>query len=528
MVDGMMLIGGRQVRGSGEEVRAFNPATGDVLDPPFFGASSDELDSACQLAWDGFDEFRMAAPEKRARLLEQIADNILDVGDELIDRAVAETGLAAARLEGERARTVTQLRLFAKVVADGRFLNLRIDPALPDREPMPRPDLRSRMIPLGPVAVFGASNFPLAFSVAGGDTASALAAGCPVIVKGHSAHPGTSELVGKAVQRAVRNIGLPKGVFSLIFDSGYEIGQALVDDRRVKAVAFTGSRRGGLALMSIAQQREEPIPMYAEMSSINPVILFPGAAAERSAEIAQQFVASVLMGAGQFCTSPGLVIAIEGDGLDRFIEAASHAMTEAGAATMLTPGIHSAYEAGIAALGGHASVQTVARGKTGGTYQCVAGLFATTAKAFLADQKLAEEIFGSSSLVVRCSDEAELAEVVESLEGQLTAALQITRSDHDYARRLLPVLERKVGRILVNGFGTGVEVAHAMVHGGPFPSTSDSRWTSVGTMAINRFLRPICYQDVPDDLLPLELSDNSPYTYEKLVAGRRAPDTGSS
>jgi 2,5-dioxopentanoate dehydrogenase len=522
VIDGHMFIGSRAVKGTVGEVRAVNPETGETLDPAYGGATREQLDLACRLAAEAFDLYRCADPEVRARFLETIAQNILDLGDELVERTVAESGLPRLRIEGERLRTVGQLRLFAQVVREGRYLDARIDPALPDRKPMPRVDLRSRMIPLGPVAVFGASNFPLAFSVAGGDTASALAAGCPVVAKAHPAHPGTSELVGRAIREAVQASGLPEGVFSLVFDSGYEIGQALVADPRIKAVGFTGSRRGGLALMKIAQERPEPIPVYAEMSSINPVILFAGALEERGPQIAQAFVNSLMMGAGQFCTSPGLILAMEGDGLDRFTRSAGDALAEAAAGTMLTPGIHQAYCAGVEALARHERVETIARGKAGHNYQGQAGLFSTSADAFMADRHLREEVFGSSSLIVRCPNEPALAQVVESLEGQLTAALHIAESDHDDARKLLPVLERKVGRILVNGFGTGVEVTHAMVHGGPFPSTSDGRSTSVGTMAIDRFLRPVAYQDLPDSLLPEELRDSNPLGIDRLVDGKPA------
>ncbi|MDP9423584.1 MAG: aldehyde dehydrogenase (NADP(+)) [Pseudomonadota bacterium] len=503
----------------GAEVRAFNPATGELMQPAFPAASQKELDGACRLAWEAFDLYRALQPERRAGFLEAIADNILGLGDELVERVMAETGLPRPRVEGERGRTVGQLRLFAQVVREGRYLDLRIDPALPDRTPAPRPDLRLRKIPLGPVAVFGASNFPLAFSVAGGDTASALAAGCPVVVKAHPAHPGTSALVGGAIREAVQQCELPEGVFSLLFDDGYEIGQALVADPRIKAVGFTGSRRGGLALVKIAQQRAEPIPVYAEMSSINPVLLFPGALAERGEAIAQNFVGSMLMGAGQFCTSPGLLFAIEGEGLSQFVEAAGRAVANAAAATMLTPAIHQAYEAGVAVWANHPQVRTEARSQPGEQYQCAAGLFSTSAKAFLEDRELWEEVFGSSALLVRCSDRAELARVLDNLEGQLTASLHITATDHDEVRGLLPLIEHKVGRIIVNGFGTGVEVAPAMVHGGPFPATSDNRSTSVGTMAIDRFLRPVCYQDVPDDLLPAELRQSNPLGYDRLVDG---------
>lgn len=501
-------------------LRGFNPATGEPLEPVFPSASPRELDEACRLAWEAFDPYRALEPGRRASFLEAIADNIVELGDELIERVMAETGLPRPRVEGERGRTVGQLRLFAQLVREGRYLDLRIDPALPHRTPAPRPDLRLRKIPVGPVAVFGASNFPLAFSVAGGDTASALAAGCPVIVKAHPAHPGTSDLVGRAIRKAVQDCQLPEGVFSLLFDSGLEIGQGLVADPRIKAVGFTGSRRGGLALVKIAQERAEPIPVYAEMSSINPVILFRGALNERAPAIAKAFVGSLLMGAGQFCTSPGLILAEEGEGLDTFLSAAAEALQEAAASTMLTPGIHKSYCEGVEALAGHNRVETIARGKPGSTYQGQAALFATTSEAFLDDRALQEEVFGSSSLVIRCPDGDALTAVIESLEGQLTAAMHISPEDHDQARGLMPLLEKKVGRILANGFGTGVEVSHAMVHGGPYPSTSDGRSTSVGTMAIGRFLRPVCYQDIPDALLPDDVRESNPRGVDRLIDGK--------
>jgi NADP-dependent aldehyde dehydrogenase len=515
-----MFIGRRAVQGCEGEIRAVDPATGETLKPAYRGASRADLDEACRLADEAFDDFRGADPELRARLLETIAENILELGDTLVERVMAESGLPRGRVEGERGRTLGQLRLFAETVREGRYLGVRIDPAIPDRQPLPRPDIRSRRIPIGPVAIFGASNFPLAFSVAGGDTAAALAAGCPVVAKAHPAHPGTSELVGRAIRDAVEALGLPEGTFSLLFDSGLEIGQALVADFRIKAVGFTGSRRGGVALMKIAAGRPEPIPVFAEMSSINPVILFRGALEERAPGIARAFVASLTMGAGQFCTNPGLILAEDGEGLNHFAAAAAEALAEAPAATMLTPGIHRAYCAGVEALAAHPEVETLARGRAGHKHQGQAGLFATSAEAFVADPQLREEVFGSSSLIVRCADAASLARVLGALEGQLTASLHIAESDHEDARRLIPMLEKKVGRILVNGFGTGVEVSHAMVHGGPFPATSDGRSTSVGTMAIERFLRPVAYQDLPDALLPDDLRDSNPCGLGRPVDGR--------
>ncbi|QYF85934.1 aldehyde dehydrogenase (NADP(+)) [Brevundimonas sp. PAMC22021] len=521
---GNLLVGGSDVRGSNGEIRAVDPSTGETLEPVFGGASLADLDRACDSADSAFDAYRLAPLETRARFLERIADNIMGLGDALIARAMRESGLPRARLEGERGRTCGQLRLFASVVRDGAFLGARIDPAMPDRQPLPRVDLRLQHVPLGPVAVFGASNFPLAFSVAGGDAASALAAGCPVIAKAHSAHPGVSEMVGRAVQEAVTECGLPEGVFSMLFDAGLDIGQGLVADRRIKAVGFTGSRAGGTALMRIAHARAEPIPVYAEMSSINPVILFPHALAARPEATAQAFVASLSLGAGQFCTNPGLVLAVDGPELDAFVEAAASALSAMPAAVMLTPGIHKAYQAGVAAIASHEAVRTVARGgePDGPGARGQAALFETSGDAFIDNPELQDEIFGAASLVVRCRDFHQVRAILEAMEGQLTAAIHIVEADHAEARAVLPVLERKVGRILVNGFGTGVEVAHAMVHGGPYPSTSDGRSTSVGSLAITRFLRPVSYQDLPQELLPEVLRDANPLQVPRLIDGAPA------
>lgn len=502
---GCNLIGAAVERGRGRTFHAVEAATGLPLEPAFACADAEALDRACALADAAFDAYRNIGAPARAAFLEKIGDEIIAIGDELIVRAMAETGLPRPRLEGERARTINQLRLFATVIRDGAYLDLRIEPAQPERKPLPRVDLRLRNVPLGPVAVFGASNFPLAFSVAGGDTASALAAGCPVVVKAHSAHPGTSELVGRAVRRAVAACGLPEGVFSMLFGDGREIGQGLVHDPRITAVGFTGSRAGGLALLATAQARPVPIPVYAEMSSINPVILLPHALAARGAEIARAFVAALTLGAGQFCTNPGLILAVEGAALDAFLAALPPELAKSPAATMLSPAIREAYLAGVERLANHPQAALIARGTAGTALQASAAVFSVSAAAFLADPIFREEVFGASSLVVRCRDLAEIRAVLESLEGQLTAALHLDPPDHDAAHTLLPLLERKAGRLLVNGFGTGVEVGHAMVHGGPFPATSDARTTSVGSLAIARFLRPVSYQDIPEALLPPEL-----------------------
>nr|WP_294503046.1 aldehyde dehydrogenase (NADP(+)) [uncultured Rhodopila sp.] len=510
-ISGNSLIGAAAVAGRQTPAWAINPASGNRLDPPFGGVGEPEVERACALARAAFDTFRDTDPEMRARFLETVASRILDIGEELVERAVAETGLPRGRIEGERARTVGQLRLFANVVREGGWLDARIDPAMPDRKPLPRSDLRLRLVPLGPVAVFGASNFPLAFSVAGGDTASAFAAGCPVVVKAHLAHPGTAELVGRAVQAAVAECGLPEGVFSLLFGPGAIVGAGLVADRRIKAVGFTGSRAGGLALMRIARDRPEPIPVYAEMSSINPVILLPAALAARAADIGSGFVASLTMGAGQFCTNPGLVLALDGAGMDQFTAAAEHAIRAAPAAPMLTPGIAEAYRAGVERLTRNDNVSMLAQGQEGrGEHWGRPALFATTADRFLSDESLQEEIFGASALLIRCRDLTAMRDLMEHLEGQLTITLQMEDADLDAARMLMPTLEGKAGRLLVNGWPTGVEVTHAMVHGGPFPATSDGRSTSVGTMAIRRFLRPVCYQDFPQLLLPKALQDGNP------------------
>lgn len=488
-------------------IRGVRADTGELIEPPYPAADLADLNQACAAAAAAFDIYRATPDEARADFLEAIGAEIAALGDALIELAMVETGLPRARLQGERSRTISQLGLFAKMLREGEHRGLRIEPGQPDRHPAPRPDLRLRNIPIGPVAVFGASNFPLAFSVAGGDTASALAAGCPVIVKAHSAHPGVSALVGQAVERAVATCGLPQGVFALLFDANRSIGQALVADPRIKAAGFTGSRSGGQALMDIAARRNEPIPVFAEMSSINPVLLLPSALTERGANIGTAFVASMTLGAGQFCTSPGLLLAIEGDGLQAFIDSARTALATAPAQTMLTPSIHAAFTRQVHGLTIHPQVQLLGRGEEGGPLQGQAALFECSGASYLAHAELGEEVFGSSSLLVRCSDQTQLIQILENLEGQLTASMHVSEADYPLANKLMPILERKAGRILANGFGTGVEVSPAMVHGGPFPSTADGRSTSVGSLAITRFQRPVCYQDLPAALLPSALRD---------------------
>ncbi|GFG52411.1 aldehyde dehydrogenase (NADP(+)) [Mycolicibacterium agri] len=520
---GQMLIAGELVRGSGKEIRAFDPTAGHELEPAYPYGDASHVDAACAAAAAAFADYRATTSEQRARFLEAIADNIDAATDAIAARAVAESGLPQARLTGEVARTTGQLRLFADVLREGSWNGARIDPALPDRKPLPRPDIRQRSIPVGPVAVFGASNFPLAFSVAGGDTASALAAGCPVVVKAHDAHPGTSELVGRAIADAVAAADLPAGTFSLLYGYGPDLGVTLVTDPRIKAVGFTGSRSGGRALVAAAASRPEPIPVYAEMSSINPVFLLDGALESRGADLGRAFVNSLTLGSGQFCTNPGLVIAVDGPGLESFIAAARDAIAQTDATPMLTPAIAHAYAEGVKKF--EADAELIVRGKESDSETtCRAALFATDVDHFLKSEALQSEVFGSSSLVVRCTNTAEMRAVADNIEGQLTASIHADESDYDEARQLLPLLELKAGRIIFDGWPTGVEVCHAMVHGGPSPATSDSRTTSVGARAIERFLRPVCYQNAPKSLLPSAIADGNPEHLWRRIDGRLQQD----
>ncbi|MEQ3555030.1 aldehyde dehydrogenase (NADP(+)) [Pseudonocardia nematodicida] len=521
---GEMLLGAARVTGRAGTLTARDPRTGADLAPTYGLGDRADVERAAALAAEAFGAFRETAPAERAAFLDTIAANIDGITEALVERVGAETGLPEPRIRGEIARTTGQLRLFATVVRDGRWAGVRFDTPLPDRSPLPRPDVRQRMVPVGPVAVFGASNFPLAFSVAGGDTASALAAGCPVVVKAHGAHPGTSELVGVAIARAVAAHDLPEGVFSMVYGAGREVGTALVADPRIAAVGFTGSRGGGTALMATAAARPAPIPVYAEMSSINPVLLLPGALRGGAERLGEAFAGSLTTGVGQLCTNPGLVIGVDGPDLDRFVDAAADAVTASAAAPMLTTGICDAYVTGSAALRAHPEVTEVAGGRADDAIASpgVAHLFSTSGAAFAADERLADEVFGASSLVVRLFGTGELAGLIAGLEGQLTATLHLDPSDDGdlaLARELLPLLENRVGRIVVNGWPTGVEVSTAMVHGGPFPATSDGRTTSVGTRAIERFLRPVAYQDVPDALLPAVLADANPLDVPRTVDG---------
>ena len=481
-------------------------------------AEQPDVVAATAAAAEAFPAYRATSPQERSAFLEAVAAEIEADKDTIIAEAVRESGLPEARITGEVGRTTGQLRMFAGVVAQGDHLGVRIDPALPDRTPLPRADIRQRMVPLGPVAVFGASNFPLAFSTAGGDTASALAAGCPVVVKGHPAHPVTGTLVARAISRAVERSGLPAGTFSFVL-GGIETGQELVADPRITAVGFTGSRGGGLALVRAAAAREVPIPVYAEMSSINPVVVLPGAlAGDDTTALAQAYVGSLTLGSGQFCTNPGLLFLPAGEQGDAFLRAAGEAVAAASGQTMLTPGIAEAYRTGTTALRGVNGVRVIAEGAAAGDL-APAPLVVETS---VLEHPVTDEVFGASGVVVRYDDVADLLPRLAGLEGQLTATIHAdTDSDADTrdAAALLPVLETRAGRILFNGWPTGVEVGHAMVHGGPFPATSDSRSTSVGSLAIERFQRPVAYQDVPAALLPDAVSDDNPWGLRRRVDG---------
>lgn len=516
---GHNLIAGELRPGTGAPNRAMNPACGTLLEPVFQDASEADVDAACSAAWTAFEETMPQPAELRAVLLERIAEELLSIRDTLVPRVMQETALPQARIEGELGRTTGQLRLFADEVRAGHWRGLRIDHALPDRQPLPRPDLRMRRVPIGPVAVFGASNFPLAFSVAGGDTASAIAAGCPVVAKAHPAHPGTSELVGTAISRAVEAVGMPPGFFSMLH-GGRSVGEALVRHPSIKAVGFTGSRQGGMAIFAMAASRPEPIPVFAEMSSVNPVLVFPEALQARGAQIAGGLAASVTLGAGQFCTNPGVVLVITSgsDALAAFRTTLAEAISASAAQAMLTDGIAKAYVAGLDDYAHTEGVQVLAKGAESDRL-APACVLETDAAQFLSEPSLRHENFGASSIVVTCRSAGEAMEVLSDMEGQLTATLHLEPGDSTLARPILPMLERLAGRILVNGFPTGVEVSHTMVHGGPFPATSDSRTTSVGSLAIDRFLRPVCYQNFPDNLLPDELQDANPTGARRRIDG---------
>lgn len=520
-IQGRSLIAGSIAAAEGAGFHGYDPADGRRLEPVFYSATIEDVDRAVVAATDAFAAFAATSGKERGLLLRGIADGIDASAVALIEQAHLETALPRPRLTGEVARTSGQLRLFASVVEEGSWVMARIDTADPARTP-PKPDIRSMLRPLGPVAVFGASNFPLAFSVAGGDTASALAAGNPVVVKAHPAHPGTSEIVGRIIVAAIQASGLPAAVFSLLFDGGYEVGAALVQHPGIRAVGFTGSFRGGRALMDLAAARPDPIPVYAEMGSTNPVFILPGALQERGVQLAEGLHGSFTLGGGQFCTKPGVVFVGASQGA-AFVERLRSATQGGPAFPMLTGGIASAYKSALA----HRETLRTAAGAAGeGGFSVQPILLETTAEAFFSDPSLAEEVFGPTTLLVHCDDTPGMLRAARSLQGHLTATILGTEQDLEQNVELLHVLESKVGRVIFNGFPTGVEVCHSMVHGGPYPATSDGRSTSVGSQAIFRFARPVAYQGWPQSALPPALQDANPLGVLRLWNGAWSADAG--
>lgn len=519
-IHGCNLIAGKKISIKGSSFKAISPLDQKELEGTFEEASLSEVVLAMSQAEEAFEIYRQTSDLERAAFLERIADEIFTIGDDLIVRANQETGLTRERLIGERQRTMNQLKLFAATIREGSWRGVRIDPAMPDRKPLPRSDLRRIMVPIGPIVVFGASNFPLAFSVGGGDTASALATGNPVVVKAHRAHPGTSELVAEAICRAIRACKLPGGVFSMLHGSGEKIGTALVQHPSARAVGFTGSRKAGRSLFDIAAARPHPIPVFAEMSSLNPLFIFPGALKSNKKAIAQGLVQSITNGVGQFCTKPGLVFALESEALTEFMGEFKMLIEKVVPGTMLSSGICNAFHVGRKKIKQIPGVQVIAQAETSSDAAKTQGdatVLRISVKEFLKNPDFATEVFGPFSLFVTAKSENELEQAAKAMEGQLTATIHAVESDFKAARKLIPILESKAGRLIFNGFPTGVEVCPSMVHGGPYPATTDGRFTSVGTSAMDRFLRPVCYQDFPEGLLPSALQDESSLSICRLV-----------
>ncbi|MEE9101657.1 aldehyde dehydrogenase (NADP(+)) [Pseudomonas nitroreducens] len=511
------FIAGRRSGAGSIRLQSLDATTGDALPRAFVQATPEEVDAAALAAEAAFPLYSSLPAERRAEFLDAIAGELEALDDDFIATVCRETALPAARIQGERGRTANQMRLFARVLRRGDFLGARIDRALPERQPLPRPDLRQYRTGIGPVAVFGASNFPLAFSTAGGDTAAALAAGCPVVVKAHSGHMATAERVAEAIVRAAEATGMPAGVFNMIYGGG--VGEALVKHPAIQAVGFTGSLKGGRALCDLAAARPQPIPVFAEMSSINPVLVLPAALQSRGEQVARELADSVVLGCGQFCTNPGLVIGIASPAFSLFTAQLIAELGQRPAQTMLNAGTLKSYENGLARLHAHPGVRHLA-GQAQEGRQARPQLFQADARLLLeGDELLQEEVFGPTTVLVEVADEAELRRALAGLHGQLSATLIADPADLAHFATLVPLLERKAGRLLLNSYPTGVEVCDAMVHGGPYPATSDARGTSVGSLAIDRFLRPVCYQNYPDALLPDALKDANPLGIARLVDG---------
>jgi 2,5-dioxopentanoate dehydrogenase len=526
MISGHNFIGFEKKASGEKKLYAFSTVTKENLQGEFSVATEQEIQQAISKASGAFEIYKQISSEERAEFLDTIADEIMQLGDELIERAHLESGLPQARIAGERGRTVGQLKLFASLLREGSYVEAIIDTSLPDRKPLPRSDLRRMMLPIGPVAVFAASNFPLAFSTAGGDTASALASGCPVVVKAHSSHLGTNELVASAIIKAAQKCNMPDGVFSSLVGEGALLGQQLVKHPQIKAVGFTGSFRGGMALLKAAvNERTEPIPVYAEMSSINPVLVLPNKIAKDVDGLTAQLSASITLGVGQFCTNPGLLFVIKDANTDALLQKLSQALQQVLPATMLNQTICGAYYKERQQLLGTGGVETVWSGDEGREdYKGSAALAKTTAKNFSANPSLQNEVFGPASLVVVCEDENDLKNTLQSLHGQLTASIIGTQDDLKRFQSCVDILVARVGRIIYNGVPTGVEVSHSMMHGGPFPATTFAHFTSVGTEAIKRFLRPVCYQDCPQEFLPDALKDKNPLRIMRKLNGEFTRD----
>ncbi|MGV8887649.1 MAG: aldehyde dehydrogenase (NADP(+)) [Pseudomonas sp.] len=519
---GHNYIGGQRSAAGQLKLQSVDASTGEALPYDFSQATPEEVDAAAKAAAAAYPTYRNLSAERRAQFLDAVADELDAQGDDFVAVVCRETALPAARIQGERGRTSGQMRLFANVLRRGDFYGSRIDQALPERKPLPRPDLRQYRIGLGPVAVFGASNFPLAFSTAGGDTASALAAGCPVVFKAHSGHMATAEQVANAIIRAAEKTGMPAGVFNMIYGGG--VGEALVKHPAIQAVGFTGSLKGGRALCDMAAARAQPIPVFAEMSSINPVIVLPQALEIRSETVARDLTASVVQGCGQFCTNPGLVIGIRSPQFSAFVQQVAGLMGDQPAQTMLNAGTLSSYDKGLQKLLAHSGIEHLAGNPQQGD-QAQPQLFKADVSLLInGDEVLQEEVFGPTTVFVEVANQAQLSAALNGLHGQLTATIIGEPADFEQFGELTALLEQKVGRILLNGYPTGVEVCDSMVHGGPYPATSDARGTSVGTLAIDRFLRPVCFQNYPDSLLPDALKNGNPLRIQRLVDGQPSRD----
>ncbi len=514
---------GFEKSGKGKDTfQAINPANGYELPVVFFEATKGEIHKAIEKAELAFRVYRKKSGLERAAFLDQISLEIQELGDDLIDRCHEETGLQKGRLIGERKRTILQLQMFAGLLREGSWIDARIDTAMPERKPAPKPDIRQMQVPLGPVGVFGASNFPLAFSVVGGDTASALASGCTLVAKAHPAHPGTSEYISKAINKAAKKTDMPDGVFSLVHGYTTAAGVTVVMHPLIKAIAFTGSFQGGKSLYDVAAKRKVPIPVYAEMSSTNPVFVLPGAIEERKESLALGIRGSVNLGIGQFCTNPGVIFTIESDETNQFLKLLAVQFKTTASGLMLTKTIRDNYDGKIKDLALNEGVEVIASGerKSEG-FQGTPHLLQTSTKAFLENSKLEKEVFGPSSIVFNSQSKQEMLQAARQLEGHLTATIHATEEDLIEYRELVNILERRVGRLIINGFPTGVEVCHSMVHGGPYPATTDSRMTSVGTGAITRFTRPFCYQNFPHALLPDALKEDNPLGIWRIKNGAR-------